>query len=249
MDEMFAQLRETNVTKTIHRRLYPAISPNRPELSQAGKVVLIPGGGTGVGYGIARSFVQASADAVILIGRRVNILEEAAAKLEEEAKKSNTNTRIIKQACDVTNLNETRAFWDSLTAKGITVDVLIANVAKGSTPESIFELGSDEVWSQMEVNVKSHLYFTEQFYSQPNEKRKVGKELSLICSSSPGIWNLAHNTNRKPVVSYQCFFFGNPHDSSSWSCPTPGLYIVKNGCNASFPSHRPEHACYKITSY
>lgn len=171
---MFAKLHETNVTKTTHRQLYPAISPKRPELSQTGKVVLIPGGGTGVGYGIARSFVQASADTIILIGRRVNILEEAAAKLEEEAKKANTNTKIIKQACDMTNPNETRAFWDSLTAKGVTVDVLVANVAKFSDPKPIFELGSDEVWSQFEVNVKSHLYFTEQFYSQPNGKKKVG---------------------------------------------------------------------------
>lgn len=211
---MFAQLRETNVTKTIHRQLYPAISPHRPELSQARKVVLVPGGGTGVGYSIARSFVQASADTVILIGRRLNILEDAAAKLEEEAKKSNTNTKIIKQACDVTNFNETRAFWDSLTAKGITVDVLIANVAKGTEPKPIFELGSDEVWSQLEVNVKSHLYFTEQFYSQTNEKKKVSKELFLIYLSDREIWNLVRSANRMPLVSYQCFFPGNPHDSS-----------------------------------
>ncbi|KAK1249578.1 hypothetical protein MKX08_009581 [Trichoderma sp. CBMAI-0020] len=187
LHEMFAQLHETNVTKTVHRQLYPAISPKRPELSQAGKVVLIPGGGTGVGYGIARSFVQASADTVILLGRRVNILEEAATKLEEEAKKSNTNTKIIKQACDMTNPDETRSFWNSLAAKGVTIDVLVANVAKFSEPKPIFELGSDEVWSQFEVNVKSHLYFTEQFYSQSNGKKKY-----LINVSSQVIHMTAH---------------------------------------------------------
>lgn len=180
INEMLVQLRDTNVTKRIHHQLYSAISPKRPELSQAGKVVLIPGGGTGIGYGIARSFVQASADTVILIGRRFNLLEEAASKLEEEAKKSNTNTKIIKQACDMTNLDETRAFWDSLTAKGVTVDVLVANVAKFTEPKPIFELGSDEVWSQMEVNVKAHLYFTEQFYSQSSGNKKVRKNLVVL---------------------------------------------------------------------
>lgn len=184
---MLVQLRDTNVTKRIHHQLYSAISPKRPELSQAGKVVLIPGGGTGIGYGIARSFVQASADTVILIGRRFNLLEEAASKLEEEAKKSNTNTKIIKQACDMTNLDETRAFWDSLTAKGVTVDVLVANVAKFTEPKPIFELGSDEVWSQMEVNVKAHLYFTEQFYSQSSGNKKY-----LINVSSQVIHMTAH---------------------------------------------------------
>lgn len=248
LQEMFRQLRDTNVTKTTHRQLYPAISPKRRELSQAGKVVLIPGGGTGVGYGIARSFVQASADTVILIGRRVNLLEEAAAKLEEEAKKSNTNTKIISQACDMTNLDETKAFWDSLAAKGVTVDVLVANVAKFSEPKPIFELGSDEVWSQLEVNVKSHLYFTEQFYSQSNGKKKVGKELFILVSSA-GLKDLIHYANGLPLVSHQRVFSGNPHDSPCWRCPTSGLYVVQDGWNASFPSHCSEYPCYKFSSY
>lgn len=37
------------LTKTIRRDPYDAISPTNPELSAAGKVIIITGGGTGLG--------------------------------------------------------------------------------------------------------------------------------------------------------------------------------------------------------
>lgn len=37
------------LTKTIRRDPYDAISPTKPELSAAGKVIIITGGGTGLG--------------------------------------------------------------------------------------------------------------------------------------------------------------------------------------------------------
>jgi NADPH:quinone reductase-like Zn-dependent oxidoreductase len=67
IDQLFKSLLHTEVTKTVHRDVYPAISPSRPELNQAGRVVLVTGGGTGVGHSVARAFVRAAADTVIII--------------------------------------------------------------------------------------------------------------------------------------------------------------------------------------
>lgn len=173
IDKLFKSLLHTEVTKTIHRDSYPAISPSRSELSQAGRVVLVTGGGTGVGHSVARSFVRASADMVIIIGRRSDVLASSAARLEKEVKDTGTNTKIITHACDISNLAEVELFWKFLEAEGITVDVYIANAAKFTEPKPILELGADEVWSQMEVNVRSPLYFTEKFYAQPGEKQRV----------------------------------------------------------------------------
>jgi hypothetical protein len=37
------------ITKVVHRDPYPAISPERPENSQSGKVIIITGSGSGIG--------------------------------------------------------------------------------------------------------------------------------------------------------------------------------------------------------
>ncbi|KAK9333506.1 hypothetical protein V1520DRAFT_142870 [Lipomyces starkeyi] len=187
LQQLLQQLMQTNVTKTVQRELYPAILPSRPELSQAGKVVLITGGGTGVGYAIARSFVQASADTVIIIGRRVEVLASAGSLLEQEAKTAGTNTKIVTRPCDVVNLGQVDELWKDLATQGITVDVFVANAAKFTEPKPILELGADEVWSQFEVNAKSPLYFTEKFYSQPGDKQKF-----LINVSTASVHMTAH---------------------------------------------------------
>lgn len=48
-------------TKTFHNFSYPSISPTRPELSTAGKVILITGGGSGIGPRITHAFAVVSA--------------------------------------------------------------------------------------------------------------------------------------------------------------------------------------------
>lgn len=180
VNQVLKSLLHTEVTKTVHRDAYPAILPTRPELSQAGKVVLVTGGGTGVGHSIARAFVQASAHTVIITGRRADVLAASASKLEQEATKVGTSTNIITHALDGTDLAGVDAFWRDLATKGIIVDVYVANAAKFTEPKPILELGADEVWSQIETNVKSPLYFVEKFYAQPGEKQKV-------CHKSPTI--------------------------------------------------------------
>ncbi len=54
----------------------PATDPKRPELSVAGKVVLITGGGTGIGVAMVKAFATAGAKAIVISGRRQNLLEE-----------------------------------------------------------------------------------------------------------------------------------------------------------------------------
>ena len=54
------------------------------EISLKGKTGLITGGGTGIGFGIAEQFVESGAK-VILVGRREEVLQEAAGKLGKAA--------------------------------------------------------------------------------------------------------------------------------------------------------------------
>ncbi|KAI0156932.1 hypothetical protein GGR57DRAFT_74840 [Xylariaceae sp. FL1272] len=68
--------------ETWHNDTYEAISPTRPELSAAGKTVIIVGGGSGIGRETSLAFTTAGASRVVLIGRTSAKLEETAAKVE-----------------------------------------------------------------------------------------------------------------------------------------------------------------------
>ncbi|EXJ93470.1 hypothetical protein A1O1_01862 [Capronia coronata CBS 617.96] len=188
--DLLKQYTVSNVTKAIHRTPYPAILPTRPELSQAGRTVLVTGGGTGVGFGVARNFVQASADTVIIVGRRAAVLDTAASSLEQIAKAAGTSTKIITKTCDITNIAQIEALWKDLSAQKITVDVFVSNAVKFTEPKPLLELGADEVWSQMEANVKAPIYFAQQFCTQPGGGQKF-----IINITSAVI-----HTNADPVI-------------------------------------------------
>ncbi|KAK1092522.1 hypothetical protein LTR48_004178, partial [Friedmanniomyces endolithicus] len=65
-----------SLTSEWHDKTYPAIDPKRPELSAKGKTIVISGGGSGIGRGIAQAFALAGASAIAILGRRQALLEE-----------------------------------------------------------------------------------------------------------------------------------------------------------------------------
>ena len=65
------------LTKRVYNHAYDAILPTRPELSQAGKTVLITAATGGIAYAIARNFGIAGADKVIITGRSEERLKTA----------------------------------------------------------------------------------------------------------------------------------------------------------------------------
>ena len=237
MEKLFDDARETDFTKTTHRTVYPAILPSRPELSQAGRVALITGGGTSIGLAIARSFVQASADTVIIIGRRADVLETAGSSLKQEAKVKGTNTKIITRPLDIANLDQVNVLWKSFADQGINIDVFVANAAKFSEPQPILQLGADEVWSQLEVNTKSPLYFIEKFYAQPGEKQKVSNLLSIELLPFPDDQEIAVSLTIDLIVSHKCLDSGScPHRSPSRSYST-SIHLFENGGDSIVPAH------------
>ncbi|KAK2778613.1 short chain dehydrogenase [Colletotrichum kahawae] len=171
MDTLFAKSAGqdgSTFTKTVHKTTYPIINPARPELSQAGRTVVITGGSAGIGFAIAQGFAQAGAKHIIILGRRQNVLDEAVLQLHKEY----PSVKIDGRQSDVSDLEETDALWKGFENDGIFVDVLVLNAALVSAGSPILELGRDEVWGQYLVNVRSHLDFTERFYKQKSGENR-----------------------------------------------------------------------------
>jgi NAD(P)-dependent dehydrogenase (short-subunit alcohol dehydrogenase family) len=91
----------------------------RPELLQ-GKRILITGGGTGLGKGMAQRFLELGAE-VYICGRREDVLTAAAAELAAKGK-------IHVQPCDVRDLEAVEGMIDSIWNDG-PLDVLVNNAA------------------------------------------------------------------------------------------------------------------------
>ena len=151
---------------TLHKKPYPAISPLRPELSQAGKTILIAGGSTGIGYSIARAFVHAKASRVILLGRREAVVKEAAAKLAAEAADPTAIT-VTPLVCDISDTSATAKLFDSFKKDNIYIDVLVLNAAVTGEIKTILDAGLASIWRAYEVNVRTLLDLTEHFHKQP----------------------------------------------------------------------------------
>ncbi|KAK6365531.1 hypothetical protein LTS17_011250 [Exophiala oligosperma] len=86
-------------TKTWHIKPYARISPDRPELNAAGRVIFITGGGTGIGKATAIAFAQAGARAIAIFGRRLERLTSAADEIR--AANPEGTTRVVFESVDL----------------------------------------------------------------------------------------------------------------------------------------------------
>ncbi len=155
-----------NPSALAHKDTYPAISPSRPELSQAGKTVLVTGGGSGVGYAIASGFARAGASAIILTGRREHVLKSAAEQLKADWAAVNPGLAVHTHPVDVTSSESIAALWSWLVETKTVIDVLVLNAGLQSPMKSMLQLGLGGVWEAFKANVQGHMDFAERFHNQ-----------------------------------------------------------------------------------
>jgi NAD(P)-dependent dehydrogenase (short-subunit alcohol dehydrogenase family) len=157
---------ETNFTSTFHQKSYPSILPTRPEISAAGKTILVSGGGRGLGVGIVEAFAAAGAAHIIILGRNATALNEVADRLRP----AHPSTRISTVSGDVSiEADVARAFAPAESGGG--VDVVAANAGYLPAVEPIAAAGAgdsgssftEDWWKSWEVNVKGLFLLARQF--------------------------------------------------------------------------------------
>ncbi|KAI1819123.1 hypothetical protein F4861DRAFT_528129 [Xylaria intraflava] len=132
-------------TKTWRNDTYESISPSRPELSVAGKTVVIFGAGSGIGRETALAFAAAGADRVALLGRTKSTLDETAAQVSAIGK-SSTSVHVA----DVVNEDELKGAAASIGNWHILV------LASGycPSPGQVATAEIEDWWKAYEINVK-----------------------------------------------------------------------------------------------
>lgn len=180
-------------TETWHNRPYPAISPTRPELSAAGKNVVITGGGTGIGKASAIAFAQAGAKSVSIIGRRVDRLQTAGQAITE----ANPSTHVVLQPGDITNRSSIEAALGAIAAKvGGKIDIFVNNAGMLPKEAAVIDYPESEVRRSFEVNLMGSFNALQVFtpLASPGAKLLyIGSSIShwSPLPEVPGVWSYA----------------------------------------------------------
>ena len=161
---------------TLHLNAYPAISSTRPEVSLAGKSVLVTGGGYGIGASIARSCAAAGARRIAISGRSKEKLLSTAAELHE----SYPQTEFSPYVGDITDLAAVAAMFDSFGPP----DVLVNNAGFLPAPEDLQTVDLASWWKGFEVNVLGTATVIQQFI-RVNPASKAAVVVNL---STSGAW-------------------------------------------------------------
>ncbi|KAF2112791.1 hypothetical protein BDV96DRAFT_649025 [Lophiotrema nucula] len=164
-------------TKTWHNTSYSSISPTKPALSLARKTVLITGGGSGIGARAVRSFAEARAANIAILGRRQANLDAVASDIRA----SFPDVKIYTYSVDMTDLKAVNdAFRDYAKTAGL-IDILVSNAAFGGMDPPIKEAKVEDWWFSVETNVKGSFHLAQAFLSG------YGKPDGIIINVTSGL--------------------------------------------------------------
>lgn len=138
-------------TQTYHHAPYAAISPSRPELSAAGKVVVVTGGGTGIGRSIAVSFAQAGADTVAILGRREDRLKSSVAEISA----ANQKTKVLYKVADLTKRADVDAALSSIVDSVGNISIFVSNAGASPPPTPFTQIDEHTFMEGFDMNVRT----------------------------------------------------------------------------------------------
>jgi uncharacterized oxidoreductase len=114
--------------------------------------ILITGGATGIGFGLAEKFVN-EGNTVIICGRRESALDEAAEKLPS----------VITRPCDLSSMNERADLFKWISKEHDDLSVLINNAGiqqwMAITDDSFFQRAKEEI----AINIEAPLHLISLF--------------------------------------------------------------------------------------
>jgi NAD(P)-dependent dehydrogenase (short-subunit alcohol dehydrogenase family) len=194
-------------TKVFHTASYPGIDPSRPDLSTAGKAVLITGGGSGIGPRIAHAFATSGCTKIAIVGRTVASLKKTKQELEGAHAGVTVHTATADIA-DETAVN--KAFGSASKALG-RIDIVISNAGYLPDTKPIAEADVEEWFKGMTINVKGTLNLAKAFLNYAAEEPTFVHVSTGGCHIDPMPANSAYAVSKLAAARLMEYFaFENP---------------------------------------
>ena len=142
----------------------------RSAKSGEGKIVLVTGGGTGVGRGMAAA-LGAEGYTIVITGRRVGVLETAA---KEIAAETGASVRAI--TCDIGNPSEVAGLFEAIRAEFGRLDLLINNAGSNVPPVPLEDVTFEQWNGIVAANLTGTFLCTQQaFLLMKTEEPRGGR--------------------------------------------------------------------------
>jgi len=187
-------------TKKWHDKSYPAISPTRPELSAKGKTVVVTGGGTGIGAETARSFAQAGASRIALLGRREQPLLDTKASIGQEF----PDVEVFVASTDVTDKSQVDSAFDKFVGDAKDkreIDILISNAATVGPQVPLADVDVDKfIEAAAQQNLRGSLNVAQAFL-----RHAATSAIVIEINSSVGHLNFAPGFGAYSISKFAIF--------------------------------------------
>ena len=139
-----------------------------------GKTALVTGGGTGIGYGIAKGLADEGAK-VVITGRRQEKLEEARQAMGGE-------DRVVVYACDVADRASVKSMYDWLSEQSLALDILV-NSAGTNIPNRLMGQMEPEQFDEI-MQINNTGVYNCMYYALPGMRAKKDGLIVNISSIS-----------------------------------------------------------------
>ncbi len=157
----------------------------------AGKTAIVSGGGSGIGFDVARQLFGLGAN-VVLASRDEAKLDAAARELRAEAKETKDTGAVVALRCDIRERSDvTRLMTHTVSTFG-RIDCLVNN-GGGQFPCAAEAL-SDNGWSAVvDTNLTGTFRMSREAMTTPGGLRETGGSIvNLICLHEQGFPSMAH---------------------------------------------------------
>jgi len=156
-----------------------------------GKYAIVTGGGTGIGFGIARRFLEEGAASVMIVGRREEVLKDAVARMRSLV----PDAPIRHMTCDVTIEEQVKAAVEAACDEKGELDAMVSNAGTGF-PNPILEADVNGWKAMCDLNIIGTLLCIK--HAAQKMKRKGGSivNISSVEGGKCGKWMGSYSTTK-----------------------------------------------------